>query len=275
MDAPRVIVSHDVDHLGFFEHSRDLIVPKLLVRGVLETFAGRIPVAELVRRAGAVAANRNQHIFELLEFDTRHGIRPTFFIAMGRGLGLAYNRPAAQDWVRRLSDQPCDLGIHGIAFDDEAAMKDERDAFADALGHDAFGMRMHYLRSAASTQDRLGRLGYLFDATLPGDGSPVHREDGLWMFPLHVMDGWQLMGGARWQRHTADEAVAATAARFEALWRQGADCLSLNFHDSYYTSAFASWRAWYERTIDWLRGRGARFLTYVEAMRELEEEMTA
>jgi hypothetical protein len=265
------IISHDVDHLCYHEHWRDLIIPKLLARMVLERARGAVGTGELARRLGDILRDKRENLLEVLDFDNAHGIRPTFFIGMSRGLGLSYSSGEAGRWVRRLAALDCDLGLHGIAFRDEDEMRRERDLFASHLGRRDFGIRMHYLRRDADTQSRLARLGYTFDTTVPDDRGPWRTPEGMWTFPLHVMDGWYLCGTRRFQSASAAEALQVTRARIDELLGRGVDFLTINFHDCYYSPAYRSWKEWYERVVDHLGDRGARFVTYPQAMALLEQ----
>lgn len=268
----RVIVSHDVDHLTFSEHWRDLILPKFIARMGLEAACGSIQFCEIGSRLLDMLHNKRQNLLELLAYDQDHGIRPTFFIGMARGLGLSYSVAAATDWVELLSARACDLGIHGIAFADLEAMRQEQARFAAALGHYRFGMRMHYLRRDSGTMDRLATLGYPFDTTIPGDGGPRRGPGGMWLFPLHMMDGWYLLGDRRYQIHSAREAFLETRHRIDQLEYCGVDYLTINFHDSYFSNSYLSWKEWYKRVIDDLIARDSQFISYSQAIELLEVE---
>jgi hypothetical protein len=263
------IISHDVDHLRSSEHWRDLLLPKQALRAWIELAAGTIPLAEVWRRQSAMLGGQLEHIEELLDFDNRNGIRPTFFFGVNRGLGLSYSLRAAEAWLTRLRSRNCELGIHGIAYDDMERMTQERDRFANLSGLNHFGIRMHYLRQDAKTLDRLGSLEYLFDTTGQEKRGPWRHSSGMWVFPLHVMDGWHLMAGKRWQIRSAREAFTDTRICIEALWESGVDYLTINFHDSYFTTAFASWKEWYERVVAFLQEQDVRFVTYSESIHDL------
>jgi hypothetical protein len=131
---------------------------------------------------------------------------------------------------------------------------------------------MHYLRQDEDTLSRAARLGYAFDTTGPEERGPWRTPEGMWVFPLHVMDGWYLLGDRRYQSRSAREAFQATRQRIDELRGKGVDYLTVNFHDSYYTPSYLSWKEWYERVVDYLTGCGAAFISYAQAIALLEAE---
>ena len=46
----KVIISHDVDHITVSEHKRDLVIPKFLVRNIIELTIGTITSKEFFLR---------------------------------------------------------------------------------------------------------------------------------------------------------------------------------------------------------------------------------
>ncbi len=265
----KVIVSHDVDHFGFLEHWNDGIVPKYLVRMLLEKYKGHINTYQIYLRLKNIFRNKREQILELLEYDNQNGIRPTFFIAMNQGVGLSYSHKEASKWVKRLSSCDCEIGIHGICFDDPGMMKIEYDRFADALSTDDFGIRMHYLRQNETTLNLLSEIGYKFDTTKAGLGSAYLFNNSMWVFPLHIMDGWYLLNGKRYQSQSAKSAFQATKEQIDKLISDDVSYMSLNFHDSYFDDSFLDWKSWYCSTIDYLVSTGIEFVSYNEAIKEL------
>ncbi|MBL0126953.1 MAG: hypothetical protein IPP83_05720 [Flavobacteriales bacterium] len=265
----RVIVSHDVDHLRVREHWKDVIIPKMLVRGKYELLRGRIPFGELVRRYTMILHGRMEHIEEVMRFDDRMGVRSCFFFGMANGLGLNYSRERVAPFIQRVLARGFEAGVHGIAFNNEAAMMEEHEAFAAISGLKEFGIRMHYLRQDARTIALVERTGYSFDAT-SRTFEDSRRVDGIWEFSVHEMDTWAMCGGSRYQARNTSDAVAHTMSRFERAEAMGIGTFNLLFHDVYYTPAFNSWRSWYEQVVRKLAERGCTFTTYTEAMRTSE-----
>ncbi len=265
----KIIVSHDVDHLDASEHAGDGIRLKFAVRTLLEVAAGRTGIPEAARRAGSLRRGRWHRIPEVMDHDERNGIPSTFFFGMAEGLGLSYSPEAAEPWIRQAMSRGFGTGVHGIAYDDPGAIREERDRFRAVSGLEGFGIRMHYLRNSPDTAVLLASAGYAFDATLGRTGNP-RIVAGMPVFPVHLMDGWVLQSGPfgmqagdreRVRRDTRD------TIRREA--ESGTEYFSLLFHDRYYSDEFPAWKSWYEETIEYLRSEGHTFTGYDRARSEV------
>ncbi|MEW6668914.1 MAG: hypothetical protein AB1512_27205 [Thermodesulfobacteriota bacterium] len=264
----KVIISHDVDHLTVWEHRRDMIVPKFVVRSLIELGLGFISGREMRLRFQSIAANRWNRIEELMGFDRQHGIPATFFVGMSNGKGLSYGRALAGDWIRRILGQGFSVGVHGVAYDDYSAMAEEHDGFKRASGLPAFGVRMHYLRMAPGTHDLLGRIGYAFDSTEPAMKGP-YKIGGMWEFPLHVMDGRILSGGGRWQDRHLAAAQSETKSIIELASDAGLGYFTLLFHDRYFCESFKTWKEWYIWFVEYCEENGLEFISYTGAIEEM------
>ena len=265
----RVILSHDVDHMTVWEHWKDPILPKFYVRNTLELARGTISAREYALRWGHLFTNKWQNIEEVMRFHDRMGIRSAFFFGMANGKGLSYPLHHAAKWVPKVIARGFEAGVHGIAFNDEAAMRQEHECFASISGRNDFGIRMHYLRQDATTFEKLERIGYRFDASLRGSKDP-HRIGRMWEFPLQEMDGWAMDGDHRYQANDLATAVAHTVRAIEAVERAGLNTFSLLFHDRYWSPAFQTWMDWYTTIVETLRDRGHTFSTHAEAIAQLE-----
>ena len=73
----KIIVSHDVDHITAWEHWRDLVVPKALVRSSIELISGKIGLVEYFLRFREVALNKYQYLDELMRFDRENDVAST------------------------------------------------------------------------------------------------------------------------------------------------------------------------------------------------------
>lgn len=265
----QVILSHDVDHMSVWEHRKDLIIPKFLVRSHLEVLLGRISLKELALRYSDLAADRWERIEEVMALHERLGIRSCFFFGMANGVGLSYPLRYAEAHVPRVLARGFEAGVHGIAYADEAAIAEEHARFAAISGRTDFGIRMHYLRKDENTLRKLAGTGYRFDATSQEVRDP-YRLHGMWEFPLLLMDGWAMNGTARYQKRDLSGAKDYTRMKLDEAERAGLSFASILFHDRYYSPAFATWKAWYEWLLAHLVERGHSFTTHKEAMKGLE-----
>lgn len=265
----KIIVSHDVDHLSSYEHARDLVVPKYVARALLELGKGRIGGREFATRMAETARGHWNHVRALAAWDAGRGIRSTFFFAVANGLGLAYRHETARPLVAEVRAAGHDVGIHGIARGDAAALRAERHAFEAAYHIPCRGMRMHYLHPDPALLARLAEAGYAWDSSLRGDG-PAHDVGSLQAFPVHLMDGDIMLAGRRHQSLDLADALGVTQRRLLHLAEAGVDYASLLFHDRYFSDGHRSWRDWYCGTLDWARAQGFGFRSYEEAVAERE-----
>ena len=264
----QVILSHDVDHMTVWEHWKDPIIPKFLVRAKLELFLGKISMGEMVHRYMDLFRNRWERIEELMDLHEQLGIRSCFFFGMANGVGLSYPLQHAEKHVPRVIARGFEAGVHGIAFADKDAMAEEYRRFAEISGRDDFGIRMHYLRQDDATFRKMAELGYRFDATTQGARDP-YRLHGMWEFPLLLMDGWAMDGEKRYQSRDLEGAKQYTMGKLKEAEDASLQFVSILFHDRYYSPSFATWKAWYEWLLAHLKDRGHSFTTHAEAIRQL------
>lgn len=265
----RVILSHDVDHITVWEHWKDPILPKYIVRAYLERALGKISWKELALRHSDFLTNRWERITEVMDLHDKLDIRSCFFFGMANGVGLSYPLRHAEKHVPQVQARGFEAGVHGIAYSDEAAMAAEHQRFAAISGRSDFGIRMHYLRQDETTFQKLAALGYAFDATRQELRDP-YRLHGMWEFPLLLMDGWAMDGEKRYQSRDLGGAKQFALAKLDEAEKAGLQYASILFHDRYYSPAFATWKAWYEWLLGHLKERGHTFITHAEAMRQLE-----
>lgn len=266
----KIIVSHDVDHLSVFEHYKDLIVPKFILRSILEVFSGSIGPGELLRRSFEVVSNRWNNVEDLAKFDSENEIPSTFFFGMANGLGLSYSIAQASNAIRVVQRNNLDVGVHGIAYSSIASMRAEHAAFANISGRHEFGLRMHYLRCDEATLRYAEELGYTFDSTTTDMRSP-YRIGKMWEFPLHMMDGAIMYNNRPWVRDGLEVIMERTLERISEARRQGVTHFTLLFHQIYFSDAFSNWKEWYIRTLRLLKEEGHEFISFKEAAYELSK----
>lgn len=265
----KIIISHDVDHITVWEHKCDLIIPKLIVRSFIELILGYASIAEFGNKFKDILKNKWQNLEEIARFDKENKVDSTFFIGVNNGVGLNYSLKNAQVWIKIILDKGFDVGVHGISFENYDDIKNEYETFKSLSGLKNFGIRMHYLRNAANTTDLLNKAGYIFDSTIYKFENPF-KLGNLWEFPLHIMDGYLFYENSRWQNRSLEAAKEKTKRIIEEADKKGIKYLTILFHDRYYNDGFKSWMDWYIWCINYLREHGFRFISYRDAIRELE-----
>ena len=108
---------------------------------------------------------RINRLEELMAFERSMNIPATYFFVMQPGLGVAYKASKAKPVIEKLLNNGFSAGVHGMAYNDSAAMQQEFDTFKKISGLNKFGIRMHYLRNDADTRNKLATTGYSFDST--------------------------------------------------------------------------------------------------------------
>jgi hypothetical protein len=259
-----------VDHITVWEHSKDLIIPKFVLRALIEFGLGFISSGEIKYRLLSLIKNRWNQIEDLMVFDRQHGIPSTFFIGVNNGKYLSYGKDIARYWINRVRSQGLDAGVHGIEYDDFKAMTDEHSEFKQMSGLNAFGIRMHYLQRAPDTIEFLSRIGYAFDSTEMAIINPYKIGD-LWEFPLHVMDGHVLCHGKRWQDRNLEQARQETKECIEQALDTGINYFTLLFHDRYFYDGFKSWKDWYIWFVEYCKENGLDFISYTSAIEEMTQ----
>ncbi len=266
----KAIVSHDVDHITVWEHfAKDLILPKFIVRSNIELLKGKIGPGEFAYRMGDFLSNKWQCIDDLIAFNKQQNIPSCFFMGVNNGLGLSYNISAAGHWIKRIRDNGCDIGVHGVAFDSFSLIMQEMDEFRKLSGKHSPGIRMHYVRRNNDTILNLEKAGYRFDTTEHSFRNP-YRIGKMWEFPFQVMDGWVIEKGGRWQTQNLEQAKESTKALINKAFEEKLDYLGVDFHDRYFSKSFRTWMEWYVWLIGYLKENKISFTNFEDAILELE-----
>lgn len=267
----KVIISHDVDLVTAWEHRKDLAIPKLIVRSSIELAIGSIGYAEYLLRYKELVKNRLHNLEELMEFDEENKVPSTFFIGVKKGCGLSYSLKDAKYWIKKITENGFDTGVHGVEFDNFEGIKKEYETFKQISGLSEIGIRMHYLRNSRDTLKFLSDVGYMFDSTLYKFENPFKVGD-LWEFPLHIMDTYIFAENSRWQNRTLEQAKDRTKEIAEEADRKGIEYFTILFHDRYFSNSFKSWKDWYIWIVDYLKNSGFEFTTYKEAIEGLKKK---
>lgn len=267
----KVIISHDIDHITVWEHKKDLIIPKFLLRNMIELIGGIISCKEYCLKFASLFKNKWHNIEELIDFDGRESIPSTFFIAVDNALGLHYSLKDAEFWIKKILQKKFDVGLHGIAFDNFKDIKNEYNTFKGISKLNDFGIRMHYLRNDDNTLEYLNNAGYIFDTTLY-EFQNLFKVGNIWEFPLHIMDSYLFHKNSRWQNQTLDQVKDETKRIIDKSYKRNINYFNVLFHDRYFGDSFKSWKDWYIWVISYLKNNEFEFINYREAIREIEDE---
>jgi len=265
----KIIISHDVDHITVWEHKKDLIIPKFLIRNIVELMNGSIGGKELNLRFVSFFNNKWHNIEELLDFDGKESLPSTFFISVGNALGLQYSLNDAEFWIRKILRKKIDVGLHGIAFDNFKDIKDEYNVFKKISKLNNFGIRMHYLRNNDNTLKYLDNAGYIFDSTLNKFQNPF-KVGNIWEFPLHIMDSYLFCKNSRWQNQSLEQAKNNTKRKIEEAYEKKVKYFTVLLHSRNFNNSFKSYKDWYEWIIGYLKNNEFKFVNYKKAIQELE-----
>lgn len=266
----KIIVSHDVDHLYTADHLfHDLILPKLWIRSFLYLFQKKITFRTFCSRLTVLFRKRMHRLNEVMDFDRANGIPSVFFFGMDRVLGMSYSRKKAAPLIRFILVHGFDVGVHGVDFQNADNIRSEHDAFSQITGLDTFGLRNHYVRFDDDTFEKMNRAGYLFDSTWFNKQKPdiraPYKVGNMWEFPLHIMDVYICHPG-----HLEKGLQDTFHAILEAERLNMPYCTIL-FHDYQFDEHFdPDMKHWYEETIRFCKDHGFEFISYRDAIRELE-----
>ena len=268
----KIIVSHDVDHITFCEHKKDMLIPKFVIRNLLEFACRHISLIEILERFKSIINNKWHNLDELMAFNKANNIPSTFFLAVSNGRGLSYSLRDSEFWIRKILQEGFDVGVHGIAFDNYEDIKKEYDLFKTISGLELFGIRMHYLSNSDNTLDYLSKVGYAFDTTLYNFDNP-YKVNNLWEFPLFIMDVYIIRKNSSLQNQSLEQAKEATIKIIDDVYKNDIRYLTVNLHDRFFNDRFKIWKEWYIWLIDYLKNNKFEFIGYHDAIKELEEHL--
>lgn len=265
----QIILSHDIDHLYWKQHYfRDLSLPKHLYRHSRAWLSGKIDRGLLMKRMNV--KGRMHRIPELIEFHKINGSKGTFFFGMNQALGLTYYPQEAAPWIKEVIDKGHDAGVHGIAYNNQAAMQKEFDSFKEISGLDTFGIRNHYLRMSGYTLERMNEVGYLFDTTIQGPMLSF-KSGTMWEIPMTVMDA-SLVPDSQ-ANQDLNEWQDATKKRMDAAQQSGVAYFVVNHHDTYFDrDTFPAVYDWYVWLMEEIKNRRLTFTTFRAAVNELNNQ---
>ncbi|TCN62207.1 polysaccharide deacetylase family protein [Acetobacteroides hydrogenigenes] len=264
----KVIVSHDIDHLSVTDHFKDLILPKFLIRNFIELITGHLSKKEFFDRFFKLFLNKWQNIKEIHAFNLKNGVKETFFIGVNNGKGLSYSFKKARKWIEFFHENKIQVGVHGINYRNYEDITIEFEKFKSIIKDVDFGIRMHYLRTNESTFKNLSAVGYMYDSSLMMI-KDVYKIGNMYEFPLHIMDG-VVCGNRKFSDVSIEEAKLRTINIIQKAKEEQVQYLTVLFHDRYFDDSFSLWKDWYIWLIKFLKDQGFEFISYVDAIKEIE-----
>lgn len=266
----KIIVSHDVDHLYFTDHIfKDFYIPKLIIRNLLRLCRRLISVSEFVAQITFCFKNRITRIPEIIEFDKNHNVPSTFFFGMRNALGMSYSLQSAGKWIEIVKKNKFEVGVHGIDFENLENMNKEYIEFHKISNLKEFGIRMHYVRYNNNTFLSLSKIGYKFDTSEFCKKQILlknpYKINQMWEFPLQIMDVYIVNGDLALAKKRTIEAIKKAI-------KSGIKYFTFLFHDNQFDERmYPTEKAYYEWFINYCTICGLEFISYSNAIRELEQ----
>ena len=266
----KIILSHDVDHLYWQEHFfKDLYLPGTIYRNTKGLLKGEISRQLYLKRLKCWG--KLHCLPELMTFYNDHKIKANFFFGMNNALGLSYNYKQSKKWIDKLVEHNHQIGVHGIAYDNKKNIKIEFDRFKNLSGLHEFGVRTHYLRMAKSSLELFEKQGYIFDSSIDEIKAP-YKLNSMWEIPISIMDV-SLVNNAQlnqdislWKENTIK--------RLELAESNIIPFFVVNFHDLYFSDTFPVIKEWYMWLIEMLKSKKFQFITFKEAVIELNKNVS-
>jgi hypothetical protein len=258
----KIIISHDIDHLSVKEHIfKDLIIPKYIIWSILELVKRKIFLKIFFRKIiGLFRKNAWNNLKELLEFDKKMGVSPTFFVAVNNGKGLSYSQNQAKQAIDLIKKYNFDIGVHGICYNNYENIKKEYEDFLKISGLNSFGIRMHYLRLNEDTLKNIAKIGYLFDTTVLSESlAQQYNIDSLVEIPFHIMDG-NLLGPE--VNYTFEEVKQKTLDLLNRAEKENKNYVAILFHQRYFSDDFPHCKNWYIWLINYCKEKNYEFINY-------------
>jgi hypothetical protein len=294
-----VCLTHDIDFIGIRNHRFDHTMWGFLLRatvGAVHRFLrGRIGFARLTRCWRAAASLPFIYLGWLEDFwlpfpwylKVEKGLASTYYLMpyknrIGEKVrskhpkrrAAAYDVSDISDWVRRLQEAGCEIGVHGIdAWHSAKLGKEERLRVSSFAEKSNLGIRMHWLLWDAETVRVIEEAGYDYDGTFGynetagyrAGTAQVYRPAGarrLLELPLHVQDGSLFF--AQRLNLREDEAWNLCGA-FVQLAQEHGGVLTVVWHDrSHGPERF--WGEFYVRVVEELKRLNTCFWTAGQAV---------
>jgi hypothetical protein len=221
-----VCLTHDIDFIGIRRHRFDHTMWGFLFRAIVGALwrylRGRLSADRLAQSWAAAASLPLVHLGWLKDFwlpfdwylEAEKGLGATYyFIPFKSRAGekvpsrnrerraATYDISDLSDWIPRLQEAGCEIGVHGIdAWHSAEKGRAELLRISLATGGANLGIRMHWLLFNSDTARLIEEAGYDYDGTLGYNETPGYRAGTAQVYkprgarrllelPLHIQDG--------------------------------------------------------------------------------------
>ncbi|MBI1305698.1 MAG: hypothetical protein GC181_03680 [Bacteroidetes bacterium] len=264
----KIILSHDVDHLNWKEHYfRDLYLPGTLYRNTRALLNGSIDIKLYIKRL-RLRGNINS-LSDLVKFYEQKELKATFFFGMANALKLSYHHKEAAPWIKMLIENGHDVGVHGIEVKNGKNIKYEYESFKQLSGLESFGIRTHYLRLSGYTYSQFEQEGYTFDSSVQGLFFPF-KIGSMWEIPISIMDASLVKNFMT--NLNEEEWKSKSQNVLESAEKMGLPYFVINVHDNYLSPEYNTIKSWYVNLVEDLQNKGYEFITFKEAVAELQSK---
>lgn len=312
-----VALTHDIDFIGIRRHFCDHTMFGFLLRataGSLKGFLrGRLSWGRLWRNWMAAAKLPFVYLGLARDFwepfswllQVEQGIPATYYLipfkrrpgrcvrsAHPERRGTAYDVTDMPEWCRRLRENGCEIGVHGIdAWHDAVAGREERQRIESVTGRPAAGIRMHWLEFAENSFQTLEAAGFDYDTTMGFNESVGYRQGTtqayrppgaahLLELPMHIQDGALFYPTRLNLSETAAHERCASLRQFASrlggvltvLWHDRSHAPDRNWGEFYrgLVAELSRTRAWFAtagQVVRWFRQRREfRFVERAEGL---------
>jgi hypothetical protein len=178
------------------------------------------------------------------------------------------------EWVPRLLNEGCEIGVHGIdAWHSAEAGRRELSRVARLIGGQRIGMRVHWLLHSSQTMAALDEAGFEYDSTAGYNETIGYRNGTSQVFrpldvnrllelPMHIQDGALFFHN---RLNLSDEDAWKRCAVLTDHLRAHGGVLTVLWHDrSHGPERF--WGEFYARLVGWLKASGVWFASAGEAV---------
>jgi hypothetical protein len=263
----KIIISHDIDHLQTKDHFNDFYLPKYITKSLLEWICFRINTLTLVNRFVEICGRDINNVESLIEFNLDKKIPLSFFVAVTNGRSLGYSNKDAKEIVEKILQKNGNIYLHAISKKSEG-IEVQLNKFKNLFGVDCKGIRYHYLSSKIDYQ-KLKENNVKFDSSIASD-EEFSINNGVIEFPVHIMDSACLTENKYLSISETKINVEIVLDKINKWNNLGRQYVIINFHDRYFSKSFPGWMRWYKDLIRALEVDGYKFVSFEEAVNEIE-----